>query len=387
MTTLSSSPAADWLQLWQLVQQSHRSISQLLFVFSSPAEALKADASLWRGAGVAPAHAQRLALWQQGKDPELDRAVNEDILKTLAWCEQPDHGLIVVDHDDYPILLRETADPPPLLFWRGNASLLDLPQIAIVGTRHPSLTGKNDAAAFAEALARQGLVITSGLARGIDAAAHAGALKANANTIAVLGAGADVVYPKENRQLFERIAQEGGLLLSEYRPGTPPLAAHFPRRNRIISGLSSGTLVVEAAPESGSLITARLAAEQGRMVWALPGSRHHVQAQGCLQLIREGATLVTDTTQIVADLPPMTNWLREQCQPSQEMVTEVLPALSTTAQQLLEALGCDCRHADWLIQTTGQPPAKVLRELMMLEVSGLIAAVPGGYERIQQYSA
>jgi DNA processing protein len=384
MSLLSFSPAQDWLQLWHIAHQSSRSISQLLSVFASPAAALKASPDRWRELDIVTAQIQRFSQWQSGVNSALTQEIDQKISADLHWCSHEGQGLIAIDHADYPSLLKEIADPPPLLFWKGDFTLLNLPQIGIVGTRHPSLTGKNDATAFAQELSQCGLVITSGLARGIDAAAHEGALKNKGKTIAVLGTGVDQVYPRENKILFSRIVNEGGLLLSEFCPGTPPLAQHFPRRNRIISGLSVGTLVIEAAPDSGSLITAKLAAEQGRLVWALPGSRHHLPARGCLQLIREGASLVVDATQILSDLPAMTGWLREQCHLSPSIKERPLPShLSTTAKHLLEVLGSDCRHADWLIDITGQPASQVLRELMLLEVSGLIATVPGGYERIQ----
>lgn len=382
MTLVSSAPAADWLRLWRLLHQSQRSMAALLSVFPSPGDALRGSPAQWRQAGVAPAQAQRLERWQRGDDPELQRDMQEGSLAALHWCETPGQGLLAIDHADYPALLREIPDPPPLLFWRGNPALLDLPQLAVVGSRQPSLAGKTDAATLAQELAAAGLVITSGLARGIDAAAHEGALAAGGRTVAVLGTGVDQVYPRGNRQLFERIVAEDGLLLSEYQPGTLPLAPHFPRRNRLISGLCLGVLVVEAAPESGSLITARLAAEQGRLVWALPGSRHHPQSRGCLQLIREGAMLVTDTRQMLADLPPMTGWLRQQCE-APALPNRPPVELSPTARALLDALGCECRHADWLIDATGQPPALALRELTALEMAGLVAAVPGGYERLR----
>ena len=183
--------------------------------------------------------------------------------------------------------------------------------------------------------------------------------------------------------------ESGSLIVSEYLPGTPPLAHHFPRRNRIISGLSLGVLVVEAAPESGSLITARLAAEHGRTVWALPGSRHHAQARGCLQLIRDGARLVTETAHILEDLPALVGWLREQLTlPMPEVMAEravvptVVPAPDSPSRQLLILLGQECRHADWLIAMSGLAPATVLQVLFQLEMSGLVASVPGGYERL-----
>jgi len=380
MNNLSSATAIDWLRLWRLLQQSSPSTAVLLDTFGTPAAALAASPAHWRALGVAPASAQRLAHWRAGNDPELAREMDETVAADLAWCDIQGNTLLTMDDVDYPSLLREITDPPPLLFLRGEMSLLALPQVAIVGSRHPSLSGKADAQAFAGELAGVGLTITSGMARGIDASAHAGALRLAGKTIAVLGTGADRPYPRENSRLYEEILAQGGLIVSEFLPGALPLPMHFPRRNRIISGLSLGVLVVEAAPESGSLITARLAAEQGRSVWALPGSRHHTQAQGCLMLIREGATAVTTTIHILEDLPPMMGFLRAQTTVSS--AEPPLPPLGRDVLCILEALGYERRHADWLITATGQPPACVLRALSVLELAGLIAAVPGGYERL-----
>ncbi|HET8729743.1 MAG TPA: DNA-processing protein DprA, partial [Moraxellaceae bacterium] len=284
----------------------------------------------------------------------------------------------------------EIADPPPLLFFRGDPVLLGLPQVAIVGTRNPSLTGRADADAFAGELARAGLVITSGLARGVDAAAHRGAVRVRGRTIAVLGTGVDRPYPRENLRLFDSLLNGGGLVVSEFLPGEAPRAMNFPRRNRLISGLSLGVLVVEAAPESGSLITARRAAEQGRPVWVLPGSRHNVQAQGCLKLLRDGAAPVTEIAHILADLPPLLHLFQQEmadalpCDitlPATAAGPDALP-LSSDMKAVLGALGEEPRHPDHVIGATGQAPASVLRTLSQLEIAGLIAAVPGGYARI-----
>lgn len=380
MNSLSAATIIDWLRLWRLLQQSSSSMMALLDAFGTPAAALAASPAQWRALRVAPASAQRLAYWRAGNDPELSREMDETVAADLAWCETPGNALLTLNDADYPLLLREITDPPPLLFLKGEASLLALPQVAIVGSRHPSLSGKADAQAFAGELAGVGLTITSGMARGIDASAHAGALRAAGKTIAVLGTGADRPYPRENSRLYAEILAQGGLVVSEFLPGTLPLPMHFPRRNRIISGLSLGVLVVEAAPESGSLITARLAAEQGRSVWALPGSRHHPQAQGCLMLIRDGAIAVTTTAHILEDLPPMMGFLRAQTTVSN--AKPPLPPLDRDVLCILEALGYERRHADWLIMVTGQPPACVLRALSVLELAGLITAVPGGYERL-----
>lgn len=381
MKTLSTAQAIEWLRLWRLLRQSSHGLHHLLQAFPSTSEALLASAAAWRAAGVSPASAQRLEHWRQGRDPGLCREMDEAVAADLAWCEQAGHDLLPFGHETYPALLREIADPPPLLFLKGDTALLAFPQLAIVGTRHPSITGWRDAEAFAAELSAAGLVISSGMARGIDAAAHTGAMSAGGKTVAVLGTGADRPYPRENTGLYDNIVASGGLIVSEFLPGSLPLAAHFPRRNRIISGLSLGVLVVEAAPESGSLITARLAAEQGRLVWALPGSRHHVQAQGCLHLIREGVTAVTDTRHILADLPPMVGLMREQLDAPRRR-DNARPVLEAEVASVFDALGQECRHADWLIAATAQPPQVVLRALSVLELAGLVAAVPGGYQRL-----
>ncbi|MDP2227943.1 MAG: DNA-processing protein DprA [Moraxellaceae bacterium] len=388
MTTLSSpSASADWLRLWRLLQQSSLSFHRLAAVWPTPAAILSATPAEWRAAGASPGQAQRLARWQDGSDPELVRELDEGVAADMDWCSGPNQRLLTLPDADYPPLLREIADPPPLLFLCGNPELLALPQVGIVGSRHPSHGGRQDAGVLAAELVQAGLVVTSGMARGIDGAAHAGALRAGGRTVAVLGCGADTAYPREHGALYRQIIDSGSLVVSEFLPGSRPLAAHFPRRNRVISGLSFGLLVVEATPDSGSLITARLASEQGRTVWALPGSRHHPQAQGCLLLIREGATLVTETAHILADLPAMVGFMRAQLELPTDVTaalppTPARPPLSKEARALLLALGQECRHADWLIGATGLPPAHVLQLLSRLELEGCVVAVPGGYERL-----
>lgn len=384
MTILTTAPVADWLRFWRLVQQSLASSRRLLQHFDSPGAALAASSATWRELGLGEAAVERLAAWQYGDDAGLVRELDEGLAIDLAWCEAPGQGVLAIDHPDYPPLLREIADPPPLLFLKGDPLLLGLPQVAVVGTRHPSLTGRADAEGFGGELARAGLVVTSGMARGIDTAAHVGAMRAGGRTLAVLGTGADRPYPRENTRLYLSIAGGGGLVVSEFLPGEQPLAMHFPRRNRIISGLSLGVLVVEAAPESGSLITARKAGDQGRLVWALPGSRHNVQAQGCISLIRDGASAITDVRQLLADLPPLLGAMRAHLAALPAAAVE-LPGpgkLEPGMRLVLEALGEEPRHPDLVIGATGQPPAQVLQALSRLEIAGLIAAVPGGYARL-----
>ena len=401
---LTIAPAADWLRLWRLVRQAEPALRTLRAHFPSPAAALAAAPDHWRELRVAEPHVERLTAWQYGDDPALGAPFEAAVAADLAWCEAEGQGLLALEHPAYPPQLRHISGPPPLLFFRGRVELLAEPQLAVVGTRHPSLTGRADAEAFAGELARAGLVVTSGLARGIDAAAHQGALRAGGTTVAVLGTGADRPYPRENGRLCLAIIERGGLVVSEFLPGEPPLAMHFPRRNRIISGLSLGVLVVEAAPESGSLITARHAADQGRLVWALPGSRHNVQARGCLDLIREGAITVTDVPQLLQDLQSQLEpSRRERAASAQRPLPLPAPAgplppapvpapvpeaeleleleLEPGLRLVLGALGEEARHPDAIIDLTGANPVAVLRALSRLEIAGHIAAVPGGYAR------
>jgi DNA processing protein len=400
---LTSAPAIDWLRLWRLVRQSEPALRTLRKHFPTPGAALAAAPDHWRELRVADVQVERLTAWQYGDDPALGEAFEAAVAADLAWCAADGQGLLALDHPDYPPRLREITDPPPLLFFRGQPALLAEAQVAVVGTRHPSLTGRADAEAFAGELARAGLVVTSGLARGVDAAAHQGALRAGGATVAVLGTGANRPYPRENTRLYLAIVERGGVVVSEFLPGEAPLAMHFPRRNRVISGLSLGVLVVEAAPESGSLITAHHGANQGRLVWALPGSRHNVQARGCLDLIREGVTAVTEVDHILQDVQSQLGAALPRPQaPAPSVAPEAsaplsfggaaTPGVAGTAavpeadlepglRLVLDALGEEARHPDAIIDATGVSPVTVLRALSRLEIAGHIAAVPGGYAR------
>jgi len=260
-----------------------------------------------------------------------------------AWLKEPQHHIIAAESDDFPQLLRQIPDPPAQLYVVGNIDALHLPALAIVGSRNPTRGGRQNAYEFARHLGGSGFCIVSGLAQGIDAAAHEGALDANAMTVAFLGHGIDRIYPAENRELAHRIAA-GGTLCSEYPLGSPPRKQHFPRRNRLISGLSLGTLVVEAAKRSGSLITARLAAEQGREIFAIPGSIHNPMSRGCHQLIRQGAKLVESADDIVSELGPMVGHLMQN------------------ATQDVPETGSDRHHdADYetLLQTLSYDPVRI----------------------------
>lgn len=290
--------------------------------------------------------------------------------RNLAWAQQPGQRILALGDVDYPPALLEIPDPPSLLFVRGQAELLRQPGLAIVGSRNATPQGLRDAAAFAQHLATQGCCIISGLALGIDAAAHRGALAANGATVAVTGTGPDRLYPARNRELALAIA-EHGVIVSEFPLGTPAQAANFPRRNRIIAGLSRGVLVVEAALESGSLITARLAGEQGREVFAIPGSIHSPVARGCHQLIRQGAKLVETAADILEELGQTA------------LRTPVPPTPVHAEHPLLTALGHAPCSLDELVARSNMAADSVLAELLMLELSGEIAALPGNrYQKL-----
>lgn len=302
----------------------------------------------------------------------------------LAWLTGGGGRAIITRHDAaYPALLQELSDAPPLLFVQGSVEVLTSPQLAMVGSRNPTTVGSETARDFARHLAGMGLTITSGLALGIDAASHRGALDAKGQTIAVMGTGVDRIYPAAHRDLAHAIVAGGGALVSEYPPGTPPLPGNFPRRNRIISGLSLGTLVVEAARQSGSLITARLAGEQGREVFAIPGSIHNPLARGCHQLIRDGARLVETAQDVMTELAPMLHGLIVEAleQRHVEMEPPGEEALDEEYQQLLLHVGDEVTPVDRLVERSGLTAEVVSSMLLILELRGLITPVPGGYSR------
>lgn len=304
--------------------------------------------------------------------------VQQAIERTFTWLEEPNHYLLTLADTTYPATLLEISDPPPLLYLKGQPAWLQRPAIGIVGSRNASTQGIQNAQAFASALAHAGLTIISGMALGIDSAAHYGALEAasveaaqeNGSTIAVIGTGIDLVYPARNRALAHQIA-EHGLIISEFPLGTKALAHNFPRRNRIISGLSRGVLVVEAAAASGSLITARQAGEQGREVFAIPGSIHSPLAKGCHQLIKQGAKLVESANDILEEL----HW-------HSSANTATAPAVGAHADSplhpLLADLGFDPCDLDQLQARSGQTTATLQAQLLELELAGRVQRLPGG---------
>ncbi len=303
-----------------------------------------------------------------------------------AWLEQPGHHLLTCTDPDYPELLQRTPRAPAALFIAGDPSWLWFAQIAIVGSRNPTEGGRANARDFARDLARSGLIITSGLADGIDAAAHRAALDAGKPTIAVVATGLDQTYPARNRALAEAIENQGAII-SEYPPGTSPRREHFPQRNRIIAGLSLGTLVVEAAQRSGALITARQAAEAGREVFALPGSIHNPLAKGCHRLIRDGATLVETVPEITTALAPQATQLADVLRGRLEVESDPAPVVPAAPgpvedpdyQRLRAALGHDPVAIDELARRTGLTVETLSSMLLLMELDGHVVAAHGRY--------
>lgn len=354
-----------WLRLTQTPGIGRAAARRLLAAFASPEAACSASlAALARVVDAEAAQALRTP------SPALAASVQA----TLRWIQAADgteRGLLLLGDADYPPLLLETADPPLLLFLEGQRRLLTADALAVVGSRNPTPQGVENARGFAAELSRAGYSIVSGLALGIDAAAHRGGLEGSGSTIAVVGTGLDRVYPERNRPLAAEIATRG-LLLSEFALGTPPLAAHFPQRNRLIAGLSLGTLVIEAALKSGSLITARLAADAAREVFAIPGSIHSPQSRGCHRLIKDGAQLVENTADILAALRPGTGRLHLT-----GVDTPGSRADASSPDFLLQALGHEPSSLEALIARTGCSAAELSARLLDLELSGQVARLPG----------
>jgi DNA processing protein len=358
----------DWLTLYHAPGIGPARFHRLLEIFGNPADILHAGSGQLQQSGLS---GSTIAALRQADV----RAIERD----LEWQAQPGNRIMTCHDPDYPALLKEITDPPPLLYLHGNVRVLQEPQLAMVGSRNPTAAGRQTAIEFARHLSAAGLVITSGLALGIDAAGHQGALDAGSPTIAVMGTGLDRVYPASNRDLARQIAGRG-VLVSEFPPGTPPRAENFPRRNRVISGLSLGTLVVEAAIRSGSLISARYALEQGREVFAIPGSIHNPLARGCHHLIRQGAKLVETAQDIMDELGALARAL-DPCAMTTSPSTdqETTPQLAKDYVQLLESIGFENTSVDMLVKTTHLTPAEVSSMLLQLEMNGYIAANPGGF--------
>jgi DNA processing protein len=351
---------AAWLRLLETPTLGRESARRLLAAFGSADAAIAASIAARREV-VGPVQASALAT-----EPASFQTHLANTLSWLASAGAAPRDVIVIGDPRYPQSLLESGDPPLLLYAQGRFELLLAESIAVVGSRNPTPQGRANARALSMQLSRAGLTIVSGLALGVDGAAHEGALEGAGSTIAVVGTGLDQVYPRRHLDLAHRIATQG-LTVSEYSLGTPPLAAHFPARNRIIAGLARGTLVIEAALRSGSLITARLAAESGREVFAIPGSIHSPQSQGCHALIKQGAKLVENADDVLEELRlPGSHPAAGATQPD-----------PTSGDPLLAALGFDPVTLDALVARTGWPAAELNTRLLDLELAGQVARLPG----------
>ena len=362
---------------------------RLLERCGSPGSALLAGADAWRAAGLDTAQIARLQAWDADDDA---------LAHTRHWLQAPGRHLIGWHDEDYPALLRAMSSPPLALFVEGDPGLLWRPAVAVVGSRTPTSGGRDNAHYFARSLAAAGIVVVSGMARGIDAAAHEAALAAGSGTtVAVVGTGPDVTYPPAHDGLRDRLAMHGAVV-SEHPPGTPALRSHFPARNRILAGLTLGTLVVEAAERSGALITARQAGEAGREVFAIPGSIHNSRARGCHRLIRDGAALVESPGEVAAALGGvalvLADALRSRLAPphpgamdSAARLPDPGPPDDPHHQNLWSALGHDPIPMDTLVDRTGLTTAELSSMLLLMELDGRVVREHGRYSRKSCHTA
>lgn len=352
---------------------------KLIDAFGSAAAALaKPNNVLCKAVG--PKAAGEIQCYQsQGQNS----AAHQLVIKELEALDRLKVDLLFHYDDLYPPLLKQIDSAPPVLYVRGEVKALSLPQVAVVGSRNATPAGLDNARLFSRELARNGIAINSGLALGIDGAAHNGALDVNGITVAVLGTGVDRIYPSRHQELAEQIMANGGAIVSEYPLGTPPHAGNFPRRNRVITGLSMGTLVVEAAIRSGSLISARLALEQDREVYAIPGSIHSPVSRGCHALIKQGAHLVESAADIVDQLQGPLAYQAELAFSGDALEPEdVLSGVSEGGIKILSAMGFDFCTLDQLSLITNVGIGELSAELLQLEVKGCVAQVDGRYQRI-----
>lgn len=357
--TAHDTDAADWIALSLIPGLGGETVRLLLKEFGLPGNVFAAGSAAL-SKFVKPAIARAIAMAR----------ANEAVARALDWLAAPRNHLVTLADPDYPPQLLQIPDPPPLLYVKGRRELLAAPSLAMVGSRNATPQGLSDAEQFAKTLSEAGLAIVSGMALGIDAAAHRGGLAGPGSSIAVLGTGLDIIYPARNKAVAFALAKQG-MLISEFPLGTPAIAGNFPRRNRLISGLSLGCLVVEATLNSGSLITARLAAEQGREVFAIPGSIHSPFSKGCHRLIKQGAKLVESATDVLEEL----HWATTQPSASGGLPPDPDP--------LLDAMGFDPVAFDTLSLRVGMPADRLAGRLLSLELEGRVASLPGGlYQRV-----
>lgn len=363
LLTMDRDELAAWLRLLETPNVGRESARKLLAAFGSPQAVLSATTAARQH--VVPAETAKAF----DETPETLLALIDTTADWLAaGTEEVPRQVLTLGDTGYPNALLETADPPLLLYLQGNSALLSAPSLAVVGSRNPTPQGKENARSFSAHLSQAGLTIVSGMAMGIDGAAHEGGLTGSGRTVAVVGTGLDRVYPRRHLELAHRIASQG-LIISEYSLGMPPLPGNFPLRNRIISGLTRGTLVVEAALQSGSLITARLASEAGRDVFAIPGSIHSPQSRGCHALIKQGAKLVDSAQDVLDELP----WHV----PAATSATDPSPEPDRGSDPLLQAIGFDPVNLDALVARTGWPAPQLSARLLELELAGEVARLPG----------
>ncbi|NOQ90172.1 MAG: DNA-protecting protein DprA [Gammaproteobacteria bacterium] len=369
----------NWLTLLHIPGVGPTTFISLLNEFSSVEAALNASRKQLASLAIKTDIVDALIAQH---DTEISSGVSAD----LEWCEQDDHHIITLFDEHYPEQLKELADAPPVLYVRGDPDFLLQPQLAMVGTRNPTAVGRNTAKEFAHHLSDVGVTITSGLASGIDGASHEGALAGLAGTVAVVAHGLDIVYPARHQKLAQRICEKGAVI-SEMPIGTQPQRGLFPRRNRLISAISLGTLVVEAALKSGSLITARLALEQNKEVFAIPGSIHNPMARGCHQLIRQGAKLVESADDILEDLPLSTaknsTYPEKSNKNIQEKPKDPHKILDPDHQKLLKCLAYEPASIDELVIRSHFNAAEVASMLLIMELEGIIVCQDGRYTNVK----
>jgi DNA processing protein len=374
---MTSSPDADALLIMLAAGGAVGPRRRLLDSHATPASAMAAGLRDWRSHGLDERQCQA-----------MQHPAAAALAHSQAWLAQPQHHLLGWQDQDYPALLRRITSPPLVLFVAGDPASLWHPAVAVVGSRTPSAGGRDNAHDFAHALATSGLAVTSGLAAGVDTAAHEGAIAANGLTVAVLGTGPDIPYPRSNAGLHRRIIERHGAVVSEHPPGTQPKREHFPARNRLLAGLTLGTLVIEAAERSGALITARLAGDCGRDVFAVPGSIHNPLARGCHRLIRDGAGLVENAGEVIAAIGPLAAELADALRGRLATPTSVPAGRITGAkpddpdyQRLWLALGHDPTGMDRLVSRSGLTAAELSSMLLVMELEGRVAVEHGRYSR------
>ena len=357
---------AYWFALLRAPAIQTELLHRLLHEFKTPLSIFRTDSKILAELGV---HKKTI---DYINNPAWDK-----VKMDLEWNRAPDNHLITYFDENYPVLLKEIHDPPLALFLSGVPEILQSLQLSIVGSRRPSPDGRRNTREFAERLAQLGLTITSGLAAGLDSDAHKGALAVDGTTIAVLGSGLKQIYPKANNKLAQLIIEKKGAVISELPPDFSPLPMNFPRRNRIISGLSLGTLVVEAAENSGSLITARFAMEQGREVFAIPGSIHNPLTRGCHELIRQGAKLTEKIDDILEEIGPLA-YLAGNSGQDQQGDAKKIKELDELSKLLLDNIGSRPVSIDSLVEVTALSVPVVSAQLLQMELSGVITSMPGG---------